>query len=107
MFLAGSERVYNSKLEPLYTAFLHNIKVFVNWMGIKLDEDPLAVEKPNYASKIVTVYIVSDLDAWPKNPTNNFKLKNCLFGATSIVKISDKEKYVYNDYWITFDSVFS
>ena len=30
------------------------------------------------------------------NPTNNFKFKNCVFGATNIVKKSDKEKYIYN-----------
>ena len=73
-------------------------------MGIKFDKDPLAVEQNNYASKIVNVYIVYDLDAWPRNPTNNFKLKNCSFGATSVVKNSDKEKFVYSGYGITFDS---
>ena len=55
-------------------------------------------------SKIVIVYIVYDLDVWSKNPTNNFKFKNCLFEATNIVKTSDKEKYVYSGYGITFDS---
>ena len=45
-----------------------------------------------------------DLDAWPRNPTNNFKFKNCLFGATNIVKNSDKEKHVYSGYRIKFDS---
>ena len=49
-------------------------------------------------SKIVNVYIVYDLDAWPKNPTNNFKLKNCLFGETNMVKNSDKEKWVHSGY---------
>ena len=44
------------------------------------------------------------LDAWSRNPTNNFKLINCLLGATSIVKNSDKERYVYRGYGITFDS---
>ena len=34
----------------------------------------------------------------------NFKFKNCLFGVTNIVKNSDKEKYVYSGYGITFDS---
>ena len=72
-------------------------------MRIKLDKDPLAV-KNNYLSKIVNVYIAYDLDAWPRNPTNNFKFKNCLFGATNIVKNSDKEKYMYCGYGITFDS---
>ena len=51
-------------------------------------------------SKIVNVYIVFDLDAWPRNATNNFKFKNCLFGATSTVKYSDKEKHVYSGYAI-------
>ena len=52
-------------------------------MGVKYDKDPLAVEQNNYASKIVNVYIVHDLDAWPRNPTSNFKFNNCLFGATN------------------------
>ena len=55
-------------------------------------------------SKIVNDYIVYDLDAWPRNPTNNFKFKNCLFGATSIAEDSDKGRYVYSGYGITFDS---
>ena len=55
-------------------------------------------------SKIINVCIVYDLYPCPRNPTNNFKFKNCLFGATSVVKISDKEKYVYSGYWITFNS---
>ena len=60
-------------------------------MGIKFDKDPLAVERNNYFSKIVNVYIVYDFDARPRNPTNNFKFKYCLLGATSIVKIVIKK----------------
>ena len=59
-------------------------------MGVKFDKDPLAVEQNNYVSKIVNVYIAFDLDAWPRNPTNDFKFKKCLFGATTVVKNSDK-----------------
>ena len=73
-------------------------------MGIKFNKDPLAVEQNNYLTKILNFNIVYDLAAWSKNPTNNFKFKNCLFGATNIVKNSDKEKYVYSGYGITFDS---
>ena len=54
--------------------------------------------------KIVNDYIAYDLDAWPRCHTNNFKFKNCLFGATNKVKNSDKEKYIYSGYGITFDS---
>ena len=56
-------------------------------MGIKFDKDLLAIEKNIYLIKIVNVYIVYDLDAWSRDPTNNVKFKNCLFGATNIVKI--------------------
>ena len=73
-------------------------------MGIKFDKDPLAVEQNTYITKIGNVYIVYELDARPRNPTNNFKFKNCLFGATNIVKNSDKKKHVYSGYRIKFDS---
>ena len=54
-------------------------------MGITFDKDLLAVEQNNYLTKIVKVYMVYGLAAWPKNPINNFKFKNCLFGAINIV----------------------
>ena len=47
-------------------------------------------------TKILNVYIVYDLDAWPKNPLRSFAVKSCLFGATSIVKKSNKEIYLYS-----------
>ena len=55
-------------------------------------------------TKILIVDIVYDLDACPRNRTNNFKFKNCLSGATNRVKNSDKEKYIYKGYGITFES---
>ena len=69
-------------------------------MGIKFDKEPLAIEPNNYLTKIVNVYIVHDLDTWPRNPTNNFKLKNCLFGPTTIIKNGDKENWGYSCYEI-------
>ena len=98
-----SKGVFNSKPKPLYTAFLHSINLTEYRIRIKFDKDPLAVEQKNYLSKIVNVYIVYDLDAWPRNSTNDFKFKNCLFGATNAVKNSDKEKYVCSRYGIIFD----
>ena len=77
--------VYNSKLESLYTAFLHNTKLSGHGMAIKFDKDHLAVERNNYLSKIVKFYIVYDLYVLLRNPTNNFKFKNYLFEATNIV----------------------
>ena len=40
-----------------------------------------------------------------RNPTNNFKFKNCLFGATNIRENSDKEKHVCSGYGITIGTV--
>ena len=37
----------------------------------------------------------------------SYKFKNCLFGAISLVKNSDKEKDVYSGHGITFDSAWS
>ena len=74
-----SKRVYTSKLKPLYTAFLHRL-------GVKLDKGRFTVEQNNYVTKIVNAYIVYDLNAWPNNTLSNFKLKNCLFITTIIVK---------------------
>ena len=37
-------------------------------MRIKFDKYPLAVEKNNYMTKILKVYIVYELYDWPKNP---------------------------------------
>ena len=100
-----SKGVYNCKLKPLYTTFLHSINLSGYKMEIKFDKNLLAVEQYNYANNFVNVYIVYDLGAWPRNPTNNFKFKNWLFGVTSVVKNRNKEKYVYNGYGITFYSV--
>ena len=91
-----SKGVYNSKLKPLYTAFLHSIKLSEYKIGIKFDKDLLAVKQNNGLTKIANVFIVYEL--------YDFKLKNCLFAATSIVINNDKEKYVYSGYGITFDS---
>ena len=86
---------------------MHSIKIPEYRIGRKFDKGPLAVEQNNYLTKILNVYIVYDLDAWPRNPTNNFKFKNCLFRETNIVNYSDKGKYVYSGYVITFDSACS
>ena len=39
----------------------------------------------------------------PKFLLRNFTLKNCLFGATDIIKNSDKETYLYSGYGIALN----
>ena len=98
-----SKFLYNSELIALYNAFLPNVNYFGNKIGIQLNNTPLVIEQINYTRKIVNVWIVYDLDNWPKNLLTNFTLENCLFGVTNIVKNSDKEKYGYSVYGIAFD----
>ena len=71
MVLAGNQREY----------IILNLSDY-----ILLSNDLLDVEQNNYLTEIVNVYIVYELDPWPRNPTKNFKIKNCLFGTTNIVK---------------------
>ena len=63
----------------------------------------MIIPQSNYKTKAVNVYVVYDLNNWPKYVIQNFEIKNCLFGATNIVKNSDKHKYVYTGYRVTFD----
>ena len=104
MFLVGNQQEYIilNLGHYILTAFLQSLKLSGYKIGIKFDKDPL--EQNNYLTKILTVYIVYDVDARPINPTNNFKFKNCSFGITNTVKNSDEEKHVYNGYGATFDS---
>ena len=61
------------------------------------------MEQNNCATKIVNAYIVYDLDDWLKILLDNIELKNCLFGATNIVKNRDKSKWMYRGCRIVFD----
>ena len=99
-----SEEIYNSKLIALYGAFLPNVKNFRNKVGVQFNSTRcFAIEQNNYTKKIVNIYIVYDLDKWPKNPLRNLTLINCLFDSNNIVKDNDKEKYLYSGYRIAFD----
>ena len=68
------KEVYNSKLIASHGAFLPNIKYFRNKIGIQFNNTPLVVEQNNYATKIVNVCIVYDLDNWLKILLRNFTL---------------------------------
>ena len=52
--------------------------------------------------KVVNIYIVYELGASSSN-VNDPTLKNCLFGAVTLTKNADIEKYKYSGYGIGFD----
>ena len=56
----------------------------------------------NTHGTIVNIYIVYELGASSSN-SNDPTLKNCLFGAVTLTKDSDIEKYRYSGYGIEFD----
>ena len=49
------------------------------------------------------MYIVYEINNWPPNPTNNFSLKNCLFGTVKLVRNAIKGIFIYNVWGIAFD----
>ena len=53
-------------------------------------------------SNIVNIYIVYELSALGSNNSNP-TLKNCLFGAVTLTKNTDIDKYGYYGYGIGFD----
>ena len=71
----------NSKLKPIKTDYSHYIKFPEFRMGIKLH----------------CLHCLG-FRCLAKIPNKNFKIRNCLFRATSVLKNRDKEKYVYSCY---------
>ena len=63
------------------------------------------LKQPNYMfthKKIVNIYIVYELRASSSNSSDP-TLKNCLFGAVTLTKNVDIDKYRYSGYGIGFD----
>ena len=60
---------------------------------------------PHTHGKVVNIYIAYELDASSSN-VNDSTLKNCLFGAVTLTKNADIEKYKYSGYGIGFDRTF-
>ena len=52
--------------------------------------------------KVVNIYIAYELGASSSN-VNDPTLKNCLFGAVTLTKNTDIDKYGYSSYGIGFD----
>ena len=55
-----------------------------------------------YTQKIVNIYIVYELGASTCH-SSDLTIKNCLFGAVTLTKNADIEKYKYSGYGIRFD----
>ena len=77
---------------------------------VKFTGSCLKQSKISYTNgKIVNIYIVYELGTSSSHINNDPTLKNCLFGAVTLTKNADIEKYGYSGYGIGFDkrSIFS
>ena len=70
---------------------------------VKFTGDCLKQTKITYThGKVVNIYIVYELGASSSNNSDP-TLKNCLFGAVTLTKNADIEKYGYSGFGIGFD----
>ena len=86
----------DNSLTPLIDYYGYNI-------SLKLNGSILKQPKVSYThGKIVNIYIVYELGA-SSSHVNDPTLKNCLFGAVTLTKNADIDKYGYSGYGIGFD----
>ena len=73
-------------------------------MRLKFKESCLKQHNLHYKHKnIVNIYTVYELGASTSHNNNDPTLKNCLFGAVTLTKNADIDKYGYSGYGIGFD----
>ena len=85
----------------------NSLTLAVSYYGIKTREkfSGSCSKQPNISYthwKVVNIYIVYELGA-SSSHNNDPTLKNCLFGAVTLTKNADIDKYGYSGYGIGFD----
>ena len=86
----------DNSLTPLIDYYGYNIRV-------KFNGSILRQPKVSYThEKTVNIYIVYEL-AGSSSHSDDPTLKNCLFGAVTLTKNADIDKYGYSGYGISFD----
>ena len=86
----------DNSITPLVVYYDYNIRVRFNGSILR---------QPNVTythGKVVNIYIVYELGA-SSSHNNDPTLKNCLFGAVTLTKNADIDKYGYSGYGIGFD----
>ena len=86
----------NNSLAPAINNY--GTKTRVKFTGSCLQQSKLTYTH----KKIVNIYVVYELGASSSN-INDPTLKNCLFGAVTLTKNTDIDKYGYSGYGIGFD----
>ena len=76
----------------------HGTKTRVEFTGSCLKQSKISYTH----RKVVNIYIVYELGAYSSH-VNDPTLKNCLYGAVTLTKKADIDKYGYSCYGIGFD----
>ena len=100
-----SKGISNESIEPLTTSNSSlNPRLSYSDTKIKVQFTGSCLKQPTFTfthKKVVNIYIVYQLGASSSN-VNDFTIKNCLFGAVTLTKNADIEKYKYLGYGIGF-----
>ena len=101
-----SKEMSNESIKPPTTSN-NSLNPRLSYYGskIRVQFTRSCLRQPNFAfshKKVVNIYIVYELGA-SSSHINNPTLKNCLFGAVTLTKNADIEKYKYLGYGIGFD----
>ena len=83
-----------------------NPRLSYNDTKIKVQFTGSCLKQPKFTfthKKVVNIYIVYELGASSSHDSDP-TIKNCLFGAVTLTKNADIEKYNYSGYGIGFDS---
>ena len=93
-------------IKPSATSY-NSLTLLIDYLGNKIrlifSGSCLKQPKLQYThGNIVIIYIAYELGASSCND-NDLTLKNCLFGAVTLSKNADIDKYGYSGYWNEFD----
>ena len=79
---------------------MNNSRTRVEFKGSCLKQNKITFTPRN----VVNLFIVYELDRCPQDLNADFTLKDSLFGAVTLTKNADPDKYSYSGYGIGFDS---
>ena len=100
-----SKGISNESIKP-HTTSDNSLNQKLSYYGTKtrVQFTRTCLKQPNFTfthKKIVNIYIVYELRACSSH-TNDPTIKNCLFGAVTLTKNADIDKYRYSSYGIGF-----
>ena len=101
-----SKEISNESIRPSTTSN-NSLNGRLSYYGtkVRVQFTKSCLKQANYIfthQKVVNIYVVYELAA-SSSHTNDLTIKNCLFGAVTLTKNADIEKYKYSGYGIGFD----